>query len=120
MMRRTFIIAFVLFALPLLSMGTARADWDGLWQTTDAHGSEFYIEVKPDGLAHMYYGDGIEGTWKKEGSGLRIVWEGGKEDFLFNGVMGRQRLSSDSQTRGKDIPGYSSAMTKIEALPDGI
>ena len=87
--------------------------WVGFWETADAYGSTFRMEVRADGSAFLNYGDGVEGSWVKEGSGLRIIWASGKKDFLFNGVMGRQRLGS---SKDPNMPGTSSFMKKVDSI----
>ena len=51
-----------------------------------------------------------EGMWKADESGVSIEWNNGRKDFIFNGVMGIQRIASAS----KFSSGYSAFMKKKE------
>jgi hypothetical protein len=65
--------------------------------------SEFLIEINENGTATTNYGNGENGEWKIVDGNVEIIWESGKRDYLFSGVMGFQRLSKkkgDSYTSG--------------------
>ena len=77
--------------------------WVGKWQALDKWQSEFLIEINDDGTALTNYGNGEKGNWKIVDGNLQIIWESGTKDYIFNGVMGYQRLSksrNDSYTSG--------------------
>lgn len=85
--------------------------WLGTWQAFDKDQYPFVIIIRRDGSATHDYADGGIGVWKIHEGGVLIQWQGGKKDFLFNGVMGLQRLHKPSHPRAQ---GYSSAMKKIK------
>ena len=77
--------------------------WVGKWKALDKWQSEFLIEIYADGTASTDYGNGENGNWTIVDGNLQIIWESGKKDYIFSGVMGYQRLSksrSDSYTSG--------------------
>ena len=77
--------------------------WVGKWKALDKWQSEFLIEIYTDGTASTDYGNGENGNWTIVDGNLQIIWESGKKDYIFSGVMGYQRLSksrSDSYTSG--------------------
>ena len=77
--------------------------WIGKWVALDQWQSEFLIEINKNGTATTNYGNGENGEWKIVDGNLEIIWESGKIDYLFSGVMGFQRLSKkkgDSYTTG--------------------
>jgi len=84
------------------------ADWTGIWETMDQYQSAFTIILKDDGSAYSDYGDGWAGVWKENESGVTISWNNGRRDFVFNGVMGIQRIANAS----KFSRGYSAFMKK--------
>ena len=86
------------------------ADWTGTWETMDQYKSTFTIILKEDGFAYSDYGDGWEGVWKEDESGVIVNWNNGRRDFVFNGVMGIQRIASAS----KFSRGYTAFMKKKE------
>ena len=86
------------------------ADWTGTWETMDQYKSTFTIILKEDGSAYSDYGDGWEGVWKEDESGVIVNWNNGRRDFVFNGVMGIQRIASAS----KFSRGYTAFMKNKE------
>ena len=77
--------------------------WIGKWKALDKWQSEFLIEINDDGTALTNYGNGEKGNWTIVDGNLQIIWESGTKDYIFNGVMGYQRLSksrNDSYTSG--------------------
>ena len=77
--------------------------WIGKWKALDKWQSEFLIQINDDGTAITSYGNGEKGNWKIVDGNLQIIWESGTKDYIFNGVMGYQRLSksrNDSYTSG--------------------
>ena len=101
---------FLTFGLAALSSFPAFADWEGAWETGDSWGGSYRIDVYPDGTAVTDYAEGWKGQWHEaEGGSLVIEWDSGWRDYIFNGVMGRQRLASKEGQRG-----YSSYMHIIE------
>ena len=70
-------------------------NWIGNWIALDQWQSEFEIVIKKDGTATTDYGSGDQGNWLIVDGNLLIKWSSGKEDYLFSGVMGYQRLSKD-------------------------
>ncbi len=77
--------------------------WIGKWTALDKWQSEFLIEIHKNGNAQTNYGNGESGAWSIVDGNLQIIWESGKKDYLFRGVMGFQRLSKnkgDSYTSG--------------------
>ena len=69
--------------------------------------SEFSIIIKNDGSASSNYGNGESGNWKIVDGNLEIIWDSGITDYIFNGVMGIQRLR---KTKNKS---YTSGMKKL-------
>ena len=99
-----FLCFFVFFLIH--SFTSANEIWIGKWKALDQWQSEFLIEIMEGGFAATDYGNGEKGLWSLVDGNLEIVWESGKKDFLFRGVMGYQRLSND---RGKS---YTSGLSK--------
>ncbi len=66
--------------------------WIGRWYATDEWQSEYIIELKENGGAISDYANGEKGKWKIVDGNVKIFWDSGKSDFIFNGVMGMQRL----------------------------
>ncbi len=89
------LISFVLFFL-IFSNAIASSPWHGFWIATDEWQSEYLVEIKKDGSAKSDYGNGESGSWKIKDGNLEILWDSGKIDYWFNGVMGFQRLSKSS------------------------
>ena len=85
----------------------AQNNWLGEWIALDEWQSEFSIIIKDDGSASSNYGDGENGDWKIVDGNLKIQWDSGKTDYIFNGVMGIQRLR---KTKNKS---YTSGMKKL-------
>lgn len=81
--------------------------WIGKWNAYDEWKSEYLISIKKNGNAISSYGNGEEGFWKIKDCNLEITWDSGKKDFIFNGVMGVQRLN-DSKNKS-----YTSGMRKL-------
>ena len=77
--------------------------WVGRWAALDEWQSEFNITIKEDGSAVSDYGNGEKGNWKVVDGNLEISWDNGIVDYLFNGVMGFQRIrkkKGNSSTTG--------------------
>ena len=91
-------------------MSSLLADWSGVWETMDEYRSTFTIILKADGSAYSDYGDGWDGEWKENESGVTVNWKNGRSDFVFNGVMGIQRIAKAS----KFSRGYTAFMKKKE------
>ena len=81
--------------LMLFSNANAANNWIGKWIASDQWQSEFLIEINENGDATTTYGSGEKGQWKIIDGNIEIVWESGKRDYLFQGVMGFQRISKD-------------------------
>ena len=95
----TLIVLFLIF----FNECFANELWVGKWKALDKWQSEFLIEIYADGTASTNYGNGENGNWTIVDGNLQIVWESGKKDYIFSGVMGYQRLSksrNDSYTSG--------------------
>ncbi len=98
------------FGLAVWLSFPAFAGWEGSWETADSWGGSYRIDVYPDGTAMTDYAEGWKGQWHEaEGGSLVIEWDSGWRDYIFNGVMGRQRLASKEGQRG-----YSSYMHPLE------
>ena len=86
----------------------AKNIWLGEWIALDQWQSEFSIKVNEDGTASSNYGNGESGNWKIVDGNLQIIWNSGKSDYFFQGVMGFQRISrnkNNSYTSGlKRLP----------------
>ena len=82
--------------------------WVGNWMARDQWQSEFLLEIKEDGSAKSDYGNGQIGKWSIVDGNLEIIWESGKKDYLFSGVMGYQRLSKNN-----DNSSYTSGLRKL-------
>ena len=72
--------------------------WIGEWIAFDKWQSEFIIELNKDYGASSNYANGQSGTWSLKDGSILIKWENGKTDFIFNGVMGLQRLHKSKQS----------------------
>ncbi len=97
----------ILFFLLIFSFSNAKNSWTGKWIALDEWQSEFIIEINEDGSAISNYGNGDKGTWKIVDGNIEIIWESGKKDYIFNGVMGFQRLNKGKQKS------YTSGMKKL-------
>ena len=86
----------------------AKNNWLGEWIALDQWQSEFSIKINKDGSAKSNYGDGESGSWKIIDGNLKIIWNSGKSDYIFQGVMGYQRIrknKNNSYTSGlKRLP----------------
>ena len=91
-MTRTLLPLLVFCLLPVFAVFASEQQWLGAWQTRDNWGSEYTIVLEQDGTAHAAYAGGIDGTWQSKDGGILILWDNKTQDFLFSGVMGRQRL----------------------------
>ena len=81
----------------------AKNNWLGEWIALDQWQSEFSIKINKDGSANSNYGDGESGSWKIIDGNLKIIWNPGKSDYIFQGVMGYQRIrknKNNSYTSG--------------------
>ena len=96
-----------LFFLLIFSYSYAKKSWIGKWMALDEWQSEFTIEINEDGSALSDYANGDKGTWKLVDGNVVIMWDSGKKDYIFNGVMGFQRLN-----KGKK-KSYTSGMKKL-------
>ena len=78
-------------------------NWFGEWIALDQWQSEFSIKINKDGTATSNYGNGESGNWKIVDGNLQIIWDSGKSDYFFQGVMGYQRIrknKNNSYTSG--------------------
>ncbi|MBH43365.1 MAG: hypothetical protein CMP25_01065 [Rickettsiales bacterium] len=101
-----FLFLFIIFVLEKSNI-RASDNWVGKWLALDQWQSEFSIILKKNGIARSNYGDGQKGFWKIIDGNVLIKWNSGKEDFIFRGVMGIQRLHKSTQSE------YTSGMKKI-------
>ena len=101
-------IFFFLFTILLSenSYSSVSEKWLGEWLALDQWQSEFNIVLKKNGIATSNYGDGQNGFWEIIDGNVVIKWDSGKEDFIFMGVMGIQRLHKSKQRE------YTSGMKK--------
>ena len=93
-LRKSGIVCF-LFMIFFYNTVLSFDNWIGNWIALDQWQSEFEIVIKKDGTATTDYGSGDQGNWTIVDGNLLIKWSSGKEDYLFSGVMGYQRLSKD-------------------------
>ncbi len=84
-------ILLIIFLLAFKS-SIAKNIWIGEWLASDQWQSEFLISINKDGTANSGYGDGETGKWKVIDGNLNILWDSGKSDYFFSGVMGYQRI----------------------------
>ena len=78
-------------------------NWLGEWTALDQWQSEFSIKINKDGTATSNYGNGESGNWNIIDGNLQIIWNSGKSDYFFQGVMGFQRIrknKNNSYTSG--------------------
>ena len=78
-------------------------NWFGEWIALDQWQSEFSIKINKDGTATSNYGNGESGNWNIVDGNLEIIWNSGKSDYFFQGVMGYQRIrknKNNSYTSG--------------------
>ena len=91
------------FSLLYFTFVQAKNIWIGEWVASDQWQSEFLISINNDGTASSNYGSGETGSWKFTDGNLEIIWDSGKTDYFFSGVMGFQRIrknKSESYTSG--------------------
>ena len=94
---------YLLLLLFFCSVEAKDKFWVGEWIAKDEWQSEFKIVIKQNGEASSNYADGEVGKWKIQDGNLEIVWQSGRKDYIFKGVMGTQRLhksKSKSYTSG--------------------
>ncbi len=104
--RKPKILCFAIILL--IAINSFASDiWMGKWLALDQWQSEFLIKINKDGTAFSEYGAGEEGSWSVVDGNLEIKWKSGKTDYLFNGVMGYQRLSKDKNNS------YTSGLKKL-------
>tara|TARA_B100000686_G_C16783202_1_gene973386 strand:+ start:423 stop:740 length:318 start_codon:yes stop_codon:yes gene_type:complete len=89
-------LTFLIFTV-FFNFSFANNSWVGNWIASDEWQSEFNIIIKADGSAKSDYGAGEIGEWKNLDGNLEIIWESGKKDYIFNGVMGFQRIRKTRQ-----------------------
>ena len=75
----------------------AKNNWLGEWIALDQWQSEFSIKISKDGTATSNYGNGESGSWKIIDGNLEIIWNSGKSDYFFQGVMGYQRIRKERE-----------------------
>ena len=98
---------FFLIIFIFSSLIADRLSWIGNWTALDEWKSEFNIQIIETGMAISNYGNGEKGQWKIIDGNLEIIWESGRKDYIFAGVMGIQRLSD---FKGKK---YTTGMKKL-------
>ena len=86
-------ILFSLFFALISNYALGKNIWIGEWIALDQWQSEFSIVVNENGKAFSNYGNGDNGTWTILDGNLKIIWDSGKSDYFFSGVMGFQRIS---------------------------
>lgn len=94
-MRKRLLVSFLIFYFCSISLFANQNKWVGEWIALDEWQSEFEISLKEDGKAISDYGNGDTGNWKIVDNNVEIIWDSGKKDFLFFGVMGIQRLTEN-------------------------
>ena len=82
-------------------------NWLGEWIAVDQWQSEFSIKINKDGTATSNYADGESGNWKIVDGNLKILWDSGKSDYFFQGVMGYQRI------RNNKTNSYTSGLKRL-------
>ena len=99
----------IIFLLVLLfnTVTLAQNKWLGKWIALDEWQSEFSIIINKDGSANSNYANGENGSWKIVDGNLEIIWDSGKSDYLFQGVMGYQRIRKNKNTS------YTSGLKKL-------
>ena len=93
----------LLFSVFYFSVIEAKNSWVGEWIASDQWQSEFSISINNNGTASSNYGSGETGSWKLIDGNLKIIWDSGKTDYFFSGVMGFQRIrknKNESYTSG--------------------
>ena len=93
----------ILFSAFYFAFVYAKNTWIGKWVASDKWQSEFSISINDDGSASSNYGSGENGSWKFIDGNLKIIWDSGKTDYFFSGVMGFQRIrknKNESYTSG--------------------
>ena len=93
----------LLFSVFYFYVVQAKNSWVGEWIASDQWQSEFSISINDDGTASSDYGSGEIGSWKLIDGNLKIIWDSGKTDYFFSGVMGFQRIrknKNESYTSG--------------------
>lgn len=111
-----FVVGSLLWLSVWAAAGTPSSPWIGIWETADRWGSTYHIVIHDDGSAKSTYGEQPAGTWSERDGGVGVIWDDKGRDFLFNGVMGHQRLHTPPAHWG--MQGFSSYMKKRDALPD--
>ena len=99
----------IIFLLVLLfnTVTFAQNNWLGKWIALDEWQSEFSIKINKDGSANSNYANGENGSWKIVDGNLEIIWNSGKSDYFFQGVMGYQRIRKNKNKS------YTSGLKKL-------
>ena len=107
-MNRIKLFLYIFFLFNFSDSFALNEKWVGEWIATDEWQSEYIITLKKSGIAISNYANGEKGKWTIVDSNIEILWDSGKSDFLFNGVMGMQRLH-----KSKD-KSYTSGIQKVK------
>ncbi len=100
-------ISIIIFFIFITSLSASSKSWIGKWIALDEWKSEFEIVILKGGNARSNYGNGEEGNWSIVDGSVQILWDSGRKDLIFSGVMGIQRYSN---FKGKN---YTSGMKKL-------
>ena len=90
-----FLLIFLMLFFSKLSY--SKNLWIGEWVALDQWQSELSIKINKDGSATSNYGNGESGSWKLIDGNLEIIWNSGKSDYFFQGVMGYQRIRKERE-----------------------
>ncbi len=88
---------FVFLILFFSKFSYSKNFWIGEWVALDQWQSEFSIKIHENGMAESNYGNGEKGEWSLIDGNLKIIWNSGKSDYFFHGVMGYQRIRKERE-----------------------
>ena len=108
------LVVLIQASFPTAPAYAQKTTWLGTWKTQDSWGSDYTITLYPDGKAFAQYANGIHGNWKAQDGGIAIEWQNKTRDFIFHGVMGRQRLFTKPDNPDAN---YNAGITKTQTPP---
>jgi hypothetical protein len=86
----------------------------GIWRSYHKDGTSFDVSLLPGGIARSTADGGQQGTWRWEGTSVRIVFTDGWDDVLEIGEGGK--MLKKSWGPGMDRSQPSKNVSRIELL----
>lgn len=87
----------------------------GVWSVKDTKGNDFNITLSEDGKASAERaGEGLSGTWKKEGDAVVISWQSGWTTKIKKSGEGYMKAAYDKGTALDGDPTHTSDAKKVK------